>query len=83
MSGAAFASSMAASDNNARIELLCWCCSREVMSPCSGVATTAATTTARPARTMPSMATLPLAAIRTAKYTAISTTATHTVRFSE
>ena len=74
---------MAASDSDPRMELLCWCCSREVIRPCSGVATTATPTSARPAQTRPSMASRPRAANRTARYTAVSATPTQTVRFSD
>jgi len=83
MIGAALASSMAASDSDPRMELLCWCCSREVISPCSGVAATTTPAMARPARTTLSMASRPRAASRTARYTAVSATPTQTVRFSD
>ena len=74
---------MAASDSDPRMELLCWCCSREVIRPCSGVATTATPTSARPGADQAEHGQPARAASRTARYTAVSATPTQTVRFSD
>ena len=67
MIGAALASSMALSDSDPRMELLCSCCSRDVIRPCKGVASTATPASASPAQTRISMAIRPRAASRTAR----------------